>query len=127
MRSFLERYERGEHEQVWDDLLALGDGVREEPFYADARAVAHETMRRTRHNLELLVARLATMGYRFGYDSWISRTEEPENWALVESLAPPPPFLPAQAQVHSQLDAFEARFGTLPLSLRAWFEQVGAV
>jgi hypothetical protein len=67
MSSFLERYERGEHEQVWDDLLALGAAVREEPLHADARAVARETMRRARANVLLLIARLGRIGYLFGY------------------------------------------------------------
>ena len=51
MSNFLERYEQGKHEQVWDELVALGAAVREEPLAADARAVAHETMRRARANV----------------------------------------------------------------------------
>lgn len=36
MGEYLERYLAGEYEQVWDDLVALGAAVREEPVYADA-------------------------------------------------------------------------------------------
>src|SRR5258708_6983758 len=68
MSSFLERYERGEHERVWDELLALGAAVWEGPLYADALAVARETMRRVRHNVELLVPRLRSLGFAFGYE-----------------------------------------------------------
>src|SRR5258708_15436421 len=71
MTSCLERYIRGECVQVWDELLALGEAVRQEPLYADARAVARETMRRVRANLELLVPRLRTAGYDFGY-AWLA-------------------------------------------------------
>ena len=39
--------------------------MRRKPVQADAIAVAEETMRRARHNIELLIARLAGMGYRF--------------------------------------------------------------
>ncbi len=70
MSSFLERYERGEHEQVWEELLALGAAVREELLYADALAVARETMRRARHNIEVLIPRLVRVGYQFGY-GWV--------------------------------------------------------
>jgi hypothetical protein len=70
MRSFLERYEGGEHEPVWTELVALGDAVREEPLYTDALAVAHATMRRARRNIELLIPRLVAIGYQFGY-GWV--------------------------------------------------------
>ncbi len=62
MSSFLERYASGEHEQVGDELLALGTAVREEPLYTGALAVARETMRRVRHNIAALVARLTEIG-----------------------------------------------------------------
>ncbi|HEY7782164.1 MAG TPA: hypothetical protein VIC85_18385 [Ktedonobacterales bacterium] len=70
MGSFLERYERGESEQVWTELIALGQAVREEPVYSDALAVAHETMRRARENIERLIPRLVAVGYQFGY-GWV--------------------------------------------------------
>ena len=45
MTSFLERYQQGACEEVWADLLALGEQVYTEPLYTDALAVARETMR----------------------------------------------------------------------------------
>jgi hypothetical protein len=60
--SYLERYQAGEHEQVWAELYALGTAVREEPLYGDALAVARETMRRARYNIETLIPRLQTLG-----------------------------------------------------------------
>jgi hypothetical protein len=39
-RTFLERYLTGEYEQVWAELEALGEAVREEPLYSDALTVA---------------------------------------------------------------------------------------
>lgn len=68
--TFLQRYVAGEYEQVWAELVALGDAVREEPLYADALAVARETMRRVRQNIEMLIPRLIAVGYQFGY-GWI--------------------------------------------------------
>jgi hypothetical protein len=65
MPTFLERYQAGEHLQVWADLEALGDAVREERYFVDAQAVANETMKRVRHNAEVVVARLESLGYRF--------------------------------------------------------------
>jgi hypothetical protein len=65
MATFLERYQAGDRVAVWDELVALGEGVRHKLYYADAAVVATETMRRARHNVELLIQRLAEAGYRF--------------------------------------------------------------
>lgn len=72
MGAYLERYLRGECEAVWDELVALGAGVREEPLHSDALAVARETMRRARANIETLIPRLRELGYEFGY-GWAVR------------------------------------------------------
>lgn len=105
--SFLERYLRGEHEQVWADLRELGPSVREDEVLEDARGVAVETMRRVRHNVEVLRRRLEEAGYRF---------KEPGQVHV-----------PPEADVTVQLDRFEKRHGPLPLSLRAFYEIVGTV
>jgi hypothetical protein len=63
--NFLQRYEAGEHEAVWADMMALGRQVRERPYLADAFAVARETMRRARHNVEAIIERLDALGYHF--------------------------------------------------------------
>jgi hypothetical protein len=65
MPTYLQRYQSGEHEAVWADLLALGKGVHQEPDYSDALAVARETMSRSRTNIETLIVRLDEIGYRF--------------------------------------------------------------
>jgi len=65
MRSYLERYLDGEHVGVWAELAALGPAVREEPVFRDAQAVAQEMMVRAKHNVGLLVERLAALEYRF--------------------------------------------------------------
>src|SRR5580704_13608842 len=65
MPTFLERYQAGDHIQVWADLEALGDAVRETRYFVDAQAVANETMKRVRHNAEVVVARLESLGYQF--------------------------------------------------------------
>jgi len=62
---FLDRYLAGECVAVWDDLVALGPRVRHSRCQADATAVAAETMRRARHNVQLLLQRLDAIEYRF--------------------------------------------------------------
>ena len=63
--SFLRRYQAGEHEAVWADMTALGAAVRSGPYADDAFAVARETMRRARSNVETLIRRLDGIGYQF--------------------------------------------------------------
>jgi hypothetical protein len=63
--NYYDRYRRGERIEVWSDLIALGDAVRQEPVYSDAVAVARETMTRARENVEMLITRLDGIGYEF--------------------------------------------------------------
>ena len=107
MTSYLERYQAGEHEAVWAELLALGAKVREEPLAADARAVAEETMRRVRLNVETIVERLRGIGYEFAYPDQVLVGPEPE--------------------VLRAIDALERQVGPLPLALRVFYEKVGSV
>jgi hypothetical protein len=65
MPTFLKRYQAGDYAGVWADLEALGDAVRKKRYLADAQAVANETMKRVRHNAEVVVARLESLGYQF--------------------------------------------------------------
>ncbi|HEY1342196.1 MAG TPA: hypothetical protein VGF59_32030, partial [Bryobacteraceae bacterium] len=182
MATFLERYQGGDHVAVWDDLTALGEGVRHELYLADAQAVAAETMRRARQNVEVLIGRLADKGYRFldtvsSAEDRLSRLDTMEQFAaqiqarrpeanqynshalqMLEGLkaikAKMAPMLEKAAaeaakaaaaarkppledpQVFRPPDKTTPRLlaqleksagGPLPLSLRAWYEQVGGV
>lgn len=117
--SYLSRYLAGEHEPVWDELVALGASVREEPVYSDALAVARETMRRVRRNVEMLIPRLEAVRYEFGY-GWVKEHKFP-------SGPPDPVFTPPRRHVAGAIAELEDRVGALPLSLRAFYEVVGSV
>jgi hypothetical protein len=58
MSTYLDRYHSGECQQVWSELIASGAAIRDEPLPTDAVAVARETMRRARLNIETLIGRL---------------------------------------------------------------------
>jgi hypothetical protein len=125
MPTYFERYQQGEHRQVWAELIALGEQVRREPLYSDAGAVAQETMRRVRTNVETLVARLHRIEYRFGLlspaHSLSSRAGRPQPHPEFTA-----PHIPPAPDVGEQLRRAEETFGPLPLSLRAWYEIVGS-
>jgi len=132
MTSFLDRYQQGACEEVWADLLALGEQVRTEPVYADALAVARETMRRARFNIETLIPRLRACGYQFGY-GWVTEQQGYDadvvaSVARLETQRPSVPWSPPPPDVQEQLASLEHVIGgPLPLSLRAWYEVVGQV
>lgn len=180
--NFLERYKAGDRAAVWNEVLALGEGVRNEPYYADAWAVAVETMTRARHNVELLIRRLEVKGYRFrdtvsSAQDQLSRldvlgqlsaqidraasgtaaqnvhvTRVMESFRELQTkMAPflqkaagkaakeaaakkkpaledPQVFCPPDKKTPRSLAKLEKMLGgPLPLSLRAWYEQVGGV
>lgn len=108
--TYLERYLAGEYEQVWDELQALGDAVREEPLHGDPLAVARETMRRVRKNLEMLIPRLVAVGYQFGY-GWVQPpADEPFGWRLrqeyqrlLEDVKAQPPILTFDSDLDDHL------------------------
>src|SRR5688572_7089271 len=104
---FLERYLNGEHVQVWAEMLALGAQIRQEPYYTDAKAVAQETMRRVKANIEMLVERLKKIGFQFEYPDHIVS--------------------PLPAEILQQIETFEREVGPLPISLKAFYEIVGSV
>ncbi len=85
MASFLEHYLAGQHQSVWDELIALGDAVCEEPLRSDAWAVACETMRRVRFNVELLVPRLTALGWEFRRET----LTPPGDGPAMPATAPP--------------------------------------
>ena len=104
---WLQRYQSGECEQVWNEMTGLGPDIRSRKYLTAAESVAHETMRRARSNIEVLVTRLNSMGYRFWEpDQMWQRPDEDEKevWARLQEDG-----------------------ATLPLSLAAWIERVGRV
>src|SRR5579871_4181791 len=88
--TYLERYRSGEYEQVWSELVALGDGIRDATLYSDASAVAAELMGRVKANIETVIARLRTLNYRFAHPANLyspPAPDVPERMAKTEHLA----------------------------------------
>lgn len=114
--TYFRRYKAGAHVEVWTELVALGSGVREPAIFSDATSVARATMERVAANIERLIKRLKLYGYQFGVypdGTPMRRTTEPLVKPDATSLA--------------QIDELEHLAGTIPLSLRAFWEIVGHV
>lgn len=85
--------------------------------------MALETMKRVRSNLELLVPRLARMGYAFGEGFFGGLgTHGAEHMANIAPI-----LAPLDLHAESRVTDLEANVGSLPLSVRAFYLQVGAV
>jgi hypothetical protein len=112
----LERYRSGQYEGVWSELQALGPAIRQEPHLSQAREVAAETMRRVAQNCALLVSRLRALGYNFG--------TYPDGSTGYYSEGP---LVPPSDQSRADYAELEERVGTLPLSLVAFWQEVGSV
>jgi hypothetical protein len=105
--SFLTRYRAGASIQVWRELLVLGAQVQAPAFIEDAYAVALETMRGVRQNVEAVHERLQQLGYEF----WV----------------PDQVHVPPAADALAMLAEVERLRGPIPLSLKAFYAVVGSV
>jgi hypothetical protein len=114
--NYLERYQNGEYEQVWKELQELEAKVREEPYYTQAQEVAIETMRRVRRNCERIISRLQNFGYIFG--------TFPDGTRRSYRV---PPLTPPSARMQADREELESEAGPLPLSLVAFWQEVGAI
>lgn len=117
-----DRYLAGEHEEVWRDLVSLGEQALAEQHIADAQAVAYETMERVARNIAILSDRLRTLGYRFVWPG-----SHDGLFGLRKAKAHEPHVMPAADAFDTILATEEIIGGPLPLSLRAFFEVVGEI
>lgn len=110
-KNWLERYKAGEHLVVWEEMMSLGESIRENDYYHFAEAVVYETMRRVRYNTEILYTGLKEVGYDFCFDD----------------RADFEPFQPPTDDDKKSLAMYEKQIGLLPMSIRAFCETVGTV
>jgi hypothetical protein len=127
MAEWYARYQQGLYQQVYDELLTMQDQVFAEPVYPEAVLVARTLMRRVRQNIEVLIPRLKALGYELvdGYWNRDCSALIPEELAQADERyrvfrAPP-------AETAFLLWEVEECVGTLPLCVKAWYEEVGSV
>ncbi len=124
MLDFYYRYQIGFHQEVYDELLAMGEHVFEPHIYEEALEVTRAIMKRVHSNVELLIPRLRKMGYLFRKGGfWDNYT--PEGKARIDRDYPI--FQPPTPETLEHIAALEHLVGPLPLSLKCWYEEVGSV
>lgn len=147
MTSYFQRYIQGAYQEVWQELYLLGNHIQDARYRADGQAVAHETMRRVRLNIDRLCEHLEAVGYVFGYAWARDRIEQDRflnelantlygsagsEWGEAFSLQArverePPVRFPPTISTAALIQRLENERGVLPLSLKTWFEHVGGV
>ena len=85
--DWLSRYRAGQRDLVWHELRQAGSFVREPGLLEEAQLVCDEMARRARRNIDVILGRLATAGYRFH-----SGGDEDEQDPVTPHF--PPPALP---------------------------------
>lgn len=105
--SYLERYKQGEYVEVWNELYTIGDSLVTSSKRNDAIAVAEETMKRVKQNIETLYQKLLDLDYRF--------------------VKPNKAYIQAKENDYDKIEQLSEFVGGIPLSLKAWFKIVGQV
>ena len=105
--SFHQKYTSGERISVWDEMIRLGDSIREEPVLSDALAVVREVVDRSHRNLRAIHDRLVGLDYAFA--------------------KPEAAFVEAGPGAADQIRALEASLGTFPLLVREWYLRLASV
>lgn len=113
MTDWLSRYQSGQRDQVWHELRQLGSAVRQPEHAEQAQAVCDEMARRARHNVDLLVERLKSEGFRFHNND--------------DEQTPTTPHTPPTGDAPQQLEWLEERLGAVPMTLSSWIRIVGDV
>jgi hypothetical protein len=114
--TYFRRYQAGDHVEVWARLVTLGPAVREPAMLSDATSVARATMERVATNIERLIKHLKAHGYQF--------CVYPDGTAVPAVTAP---IVRPDAASLAHIDELECLAGTIPLSLRVFWEVVGCV
>lgn len=111
--DLLARYRAGARERVWHEPRQLGDRVREPDLASQAQAVCDEMALRARHNIEVIVDRLTTQGYRF-------HDNDDEQTPIAPTRTPTAHAAPLD-------DWLTGRFGPVPMAVSSWLRLVGDV
>lgn len=111
--DLLTRYQAGDRERVWHELRQLGDRVREPELADQVQAVCDEMALRARHNVTVLVERLAAYGYRF-------HDNDDQQTPIAPIRTPTAGAAPLAAWLNG-------RFGAVPMTVSSWLRLVGDV
>ena len=115
MSTYFEKYNSGNEKEVWDEIEALDIADLSPEQLEDINSVCSETMKRVLSNIEKLVSALKNSGFDF------SKYPDGENHNFIHGLESP------DSEVDNKIEKLETIAGPLPLSLKYFWKEVGAV
>lgn len=124
MFDFYTRYQQGFYQEVYDELFALQEHVFEPQLYDVSLRVMREIMKRVRANIEMILSRLHTLGYIFRKGGFWENVPSEKQVQIEKEY---PLFQPPIAETLEHVAALEQLTGSLPFSLKCFFEEVGCV
>ncbi|WP_372735361.1 hypothetical protein [Nocardioides sp.] len=99
---------------MWQEFRQLGAAVRADAdLESEARAVCDEMARRARANIETIVTRLRSAGYRFHTND--------------DSQKDATAWLPPSNRAQQAIEWLESHFDAIPMTLVSWLTKVGDV
>ena len=126
MGELYERYMKEFHQEVYDEILVRNEEIFDKSLYQDVQLVLREIMQRVRSNIEVIIPRLRTLNYRFGEGFWNQFDDlSPEEKAEIEKDVPI--FKAPESETAEKIARLESLIGTLSLSFKCWYENVGSV
>lgn len=127
--NWLERYQAGECEAVWGEMIRLGVQIHEEPNLAEALRVCDEFTRRSKQNLKKLFLRLHEIGYEFSArrDADPARMSEQGFFRLTADESRAPWRRPEVWKINGWIDPNARRTHGYPLVVEQWMEAIGEI
>ena len=120
--SYLERYANGDHEGVWLKLAALHESELDAAALIDVKAVTLETIRRVKHNLASIAAKLEAMGFVFG-----EFNEDGTGFYGDDPILRAHPMVALEDAPRLMTELSGVVNGPVPLVYRVFAEQIGEV
>ncbi len=124
MPELYKRYQEGQYQEVYDELLSMQEKIYHSDIYEEALLVMRTMMRRVQFNIKQIVTRLHQMGYLFYKEGFWNNFPSEEKVNLGQEY---PIFQPPTPKTLEQVVILEQLAGPLPLSLKCWYEEVGNV
>ena len=110
-----QRYINGQEQEVYDELIELGDSIFEEIYISEVETILLEIFQRVRFNLEIIYDELENIGYLFK-TKYECNSDKPFHKPL-----------PKTQEFLKKLEDRTSPFGHIPLSIKYFYSLVGGV
>ena len=114
MSTLHSRYLAGDYIGVWQEIRLLQHRIHWPQYIDDITAVVTETMRRARHNVDLIIEHLQDDGYQFVWPGGTNYFADRSRWI-------------PDAESTNMINFIDGLCGPIPLVISEWIRSVGDV